>query len=108
MLNFAGNQNKGTYCRVPYPSLGDTVAAILDGTDELCFYTTENLLRSVAMLIMRVASSAQTLLCVCVCVFFLIKSKFLQASIYSLSMQLLLNLSQFSLLSSNLLAFTVR
>jgi hypothetical protein len=46
--NFAGNQIKGG--DVGYPSLGDTVAAILQGTDELYFATTENLLGSVAIL----------------------------------------------------------
>jgi hypothetical protein len=74
----------------PSPSLGDTVAAILQGTGELYFATTENLLGSVAVLVRRVAY--------CVEQIFLgdyKKSKFLQASKSSLRMQFLLYLSQF-------------
>ena len=78
-----------------YPSLSDTVAAILRKEGELSPSTTENLLRPVAMLVKWIASSVQSLLCV------FKKSKFLQASRPSLSTQVLFNLWQVSILRSN-------
>jgi hypothetical protein len=55
--SFAGSQSKGgdVWC----PSLGDTDAAILQGTGELYFATTENMLRSVAILVKRVEYSVE-------------------------------------------------
>jgi len=82
-----------------YPRLGDTSAAILQKAFELNSSTIEELLRPVAILVKWIESSVQPFLCV------FKKSKFLQASEPFLSIQLLLYLWQFSILSSNVHGF---
>jgi hypothetical protein len=85
-----------------YPLLGDTGAANLQNAGELSSSTTENLMWPVAIVVKWVASSVQPH-------FFVLKKwKFSQASITSLTVQLLLYLSQFSILRSNELILTVR
>lgn len=82
-----------------HPSLGDTAAAVLQGTYEATSAITDKLLRPVAILLKTVASGVQPLLCV------FKKSKCLQASKTSSSTQLLLYLPQVSILRSDGLDF---